>query len=459
MLNAEEILSQLTPDTGYTYYIFFSTGDTAEYWQSNQSLNIMTHYSDSTKNKYVQFPCKYRPTTDPSFRRFIYQDNVWVDEGDVTTAINRTEQGAGVDAQTWLDSLDWLYHNTDIIVYNNKSSGDISTVATLDAVGISPNECVCQKLDLKLVSYSSQYSTSYPASNAFDGSTSSYWRTVASPSYPQSIVVELDSIYRLLRFRLYPGTSSYRPASFKLLGSYDGELFDEIYSGTCSSLADFVEFELPNESQYKYAKIEFTGASTSRLYVYEFELYGMSTLSKFLLRENSVLYTVIDGVLTPIETSSLSSEIFREFGLDAIPDWVNFSSLVNPEILHWVDTPYVNPAFNVSMIATPPRQIVITDAISFAHETIKGIEAVIVDCDGDLTAAVSFDNKVSWKAWNGTEWVNLDSQFSGMSKETLEAITVDQWVQLYEGATEMFIRLSFTNTEQVVRQIYVDFLN
>jgi hypothetical protein len=46
-----------------------------------------------------------------------------------------------------------------------------------------------------------------------------------------------------------------------------------------------------------------------------------------------------------------------------------------------------------------------------------------------------------------------------MSKETLEAITIDQWNLLYEGATEMFLRVSFVNTEQVIRNIRINFLN
>ena len=49
------------------------------------------------------------------------------------------------------------------------------------------------KLSLELVSYSSQYSTSYPATNALDGSTSTYWRTVAT--YPQSITLKLSDLY------------------------------------------------------------------------------------------------------------------------------------------------------------------------------------------------------------------------------------------------------------------------
>lgn len=130
-----------------------------------------------------------------------------------------------------------------------------------------------EKLDLTLVSASSEYSASYPATNAFDGSTDSYWRTVNYPEYPQSIVVELNDFYSLCGFRFYPGTT-YEAYSFKIFASLDGLDFTEVYSSACQSASSFIDFEFSSTLPSKHVKIEFTDGTANRLYVREFELYG-----------------------------------------------------------------------------------------------------------------------------------------------------------------------------------------
>ena len=48
---------------------------------------------------------------------------------------------------------------------------------------------------------------------------------------------------------------------------------------------------------------------------------------------------------------------------------------------------------------------------------------------------------------------------TGMNKETLEAITYEQWNELFTGADGFYIRVSFIDTTQSVTEIYVDFSN
>lgn len=316
-----------------------------------------------------------------------------------------------------------------------------------------------EKLKLKIVSYSSQYSTSYPATNAIDGSTSTRWRTVNNPSYPQYLIVELEDFYSLCGFRIYPGTDSYRPSSFKILASVDGLEYNEVYSGNCSSTASFLEFEFPNTEFVKYVKIELTGAASNRLYVYEVELYGIYAVRKYLLRKDSTIYTVIDNILTPVESSGLTAEVFKTYGLDEVPECSIITELTNPEILYWQDNVYVDPKLTVNMTATPPYQNVITNSIDLTDPTITGIESMTVNCEGNPLIAVSFDDKVTWHAWNGEQWSVVSEEFSGMTKELAESITYNNWLTLYTGASSFYIRVSFTDTETKLTEIYVDFAN
>lgn len=108
---------------------------------------------------------------------------------------------------------------------------------------------------------------------------------------------------------------------------------------------------------------------------------------------------------------------------------------------------------------TPQSQTVISNAIDLTHQSITGIENMVATCEGDLIIAISFDGKKTWKAWNGSEWSTLSELFTGMNKETLEAITFEQWNLLFQGATSFYIRIALVDTTQSVTEIYVDFAN
>lgn len=152
-----------------------------------------------------------------------------------------------------------------------------------------------EKLNLILVSASSEYSESTPATEAFDGDTSTYWRTESNPKYPQEIVVELDNFYKLCGFRIFPNTMSSRVKSFKILVSSDNSDFQEIYSNTCLAVASYSDFEFSNELSSKYVKIEFEGNSTSKLQVYDFELYGeLSATETYYQIKESTLTSLAD---------------------------------------------------------------------------------------------------------------------------------------------------------------------
>lgn len=182
---------------------------------------------------------------------------------------------------------------------------------------------------------------------------------------------------------------------------------------------------------------------------------------KFLIRAENMLYSIVEDELVELDVAvgELCAATFTEYGVDETPAWEQLQGLTNPQLLYWYDSTDYAPKLTADITATPMPQIIISERISFANQTIKGIESVSVDCDGELILAVSFDEKETWQAYNGEQWVTLSDEFSGMSKETLEAITVDQWQELYAGAEGMYLRVALTDAGQAVRQIYVSFLN
>lgn len=117
---------------------------------------------------------------------------------------------------------------------------------------------------------SSQYS-SYAPSNAFDGSTSSYWYTRTAGD--QWVQIELAEPTWIYGFRWYVG-DSYRPNGFDFQGSNDGEIWEGILTGNSPGATGWHEFPTDSPKQYKYYRWTVISRYASYLYVYEIELLG-----------------------------------------------------------------------------------------------------------------------------------------------------------------------------------------
>ena len=179
--------------------------------------------------------------------------------------------------------------------------------------------------------------------------------------------------------------------------------------------------------------------------------------NKYLVRDGSTIYTVADSALVEV-TGELNAELFIASGVDTIPDGALLMTLSVPEVLCWTDAETL-PTLTATVIGVPYPQTIISDKIYLTDDSITGIQSVLATCEGDLIVAVSFDDKQTWKAWNGEQWATLSDDNTGMSKETLEAITFEQWNELYTGATGFYIRVSLLDTTQTVEKIVFDFSN
>lgn len=119
--------------------------------------------------------------------------------------------------------------------------------------------------------YSSQYNTTYAATTAIDGSTSTYW--MCNPPTGAYITLQLGTAAIATKFRIYVGSSSYYSTSWTLFGSNDGTTFTEIASGACTSVTGWQEFNFENETAYTFYKWVCNTGNSSYLYTYEIELW------------------------------------------------------------------------------------------------------------------------------------------------------------------------------------------
>lgn len=181
------------------------------------------------------------------------------------------------------------------------------------------------------------------------------------------------------------------------------------------------------------------------------------TIIKYLIRDNSSIYTITDGVLTEV-SGTLNAQLFNDYGVDAIPDGTLLMTLSNPEVLCWTDAETL-PTLTATVKGIPQPQVIVSEEINLMNGSIKGIESVNIDCKGEPVFALSFDKKVSWLMHNGTNWIEVLDELTGMTKTEFEAITTEQWQTQYEASSDMYIRCTLLDKTQSITSITLNFIN
>lgn len=172
----------------------------------------------------------------------------------------------------------------------------------------------------------------------------------------------------------------------------------------------------------------------------------------------NTLYTVVDGALSQLTETELTAEVFETYGVQDLPDGNLIISLTDPTILYWHDSENRFPDFRATYSGVPLPQVVYSENIDMADETILGIEKVTADSDEHVLFAVSFDDGASWWSCVDGQWARLSEEKSGMSKDALEAISVDSWA---EKATTGMLKYRFIirGRDGYLKSITTDYLN
>jgi hypothetical protein len=124
----------------------------------------------------------------------------------------------------------------------------------------------------------------------------------------------------------------------------------------------------------------------------------------YLIRSGSTLYTIVSGTLTALTETEVTASLFLNHGFDELPTG-NIASpdLADPELLYWHGSDDELPIIKSKVTGIPPMpQTIITETYNMSHPSILGIESVIVDMSDDVLCAISFNNGVTWKAYDGT---------------------------------------------------------
>lgn len=180
---------------------------------------------------------------------------------------------------------------------------------------------------------------------------------------------------------------------------------------------------------------------------------------KYLIRSGGKLYTIVEGALSELSATEATSSVFRDSGVDDIPDGSLLVNLVDPEVLYWIDSAeYDIGKLIVTQTATPPAQVLYSPDYDMSDATIKGIEKVIVEADEGILFAVSFDSGTVWNVFTGTEWGILSEENTGMTATILNAITSEQW-QTVATTGKIKFRISIPDLANKFTSLVVDYIN
>lgn len=186
------------------------------------------------------------------------------------------------------------------------------------------------------------------------------------------------------------------------------------------------------------------------------ECVQLADIVKYLIRDGSTIYTVVDNALVEVQ-GELNAQLFIDNGFDNISDGSLLIGLSNPEVLCWKDSDKV-PILKATVQGVPFPQTIQSVDYDMTHSTILGIEKVIAEATDGVLFAVSFDEGATWKIWTGTAWGVLSEQESGMSVEVLNGITSEQWNEVAVTGKYRF-RITLSNADDKFKSLVVDYIN
>lgn len=311
---------------------------------------------------------------------------------------------------------------------SNKNAGNhYAEVEAVDVDGVN------RALGRGLYTYSYMNTTAGKPSVVTDGDRS-YTKYFDNGEGSQWIVIDLGAVFNIAEIRIWRYYT-------------DGRIYKNCVISVSLDNAEYTAvFDSSVDGEYK---------ETASGYTISLPVQSL----KYLIRSNSTLYTVTDGALVPLPDAEVSASLFRDYGVDELPDGSLLAGVTDPEVLYWHDSTDDLPTLSLTVTGTPPvPQVVVTDAQDMSDSTILGIESVTVTASDDVLWAISFDDGATWKAHNGSQWVTLEQENSGMTAETFQNLSLEAWAEVVTS-TAYRLRFVLMTADSYVSEVIVNYIN
>lgn len=158
---------------------------------------------------------------------------------------------------------------------------------------------------------------------------------------------------------------------------------------------------------------------------------------RYFIRDADNYYTISNNELILVESYQATKDFILNNGMSILPNSPCVLSLVDPTIVYWNDSEQID--LKVSYSAVPKVQVITQNYdIDFSHESIASINNVQIHATlpptSNMRFAISLDSGLTWQVLKEGNWIQLDINdleafmLSGMTKESLEGITNEQWI-------------------------------
>ena len=212
------------------------------------------------------------------------------------------------------------------------------------------------------------------------------------------------------------------------------------YNGTFS-FAD-VEYNAPTtDSRYVTFYAQADGTYTV---AYEPIRLQQSTVTKYLVRNGNTIYTVVDGALVEV-SGALNADMFKNSGIDTIPDGTLLMTLSSPEVLCWTNAEEL-PTLTATVQGVPVGyHDIISNDIPVGDISISGIATVEADASENATFLLSFDGG-AWMIYTNGKWSASDV---GMTTAELIAVPSNAWNSMIASANNMRLKAVLDGVDTV----------
>jgi parallel beta-helix repeat protein len=333
--------------------------------------------------------------------------------------------------------------NTGTLTVTSSANNSPTTVS-LTGGGISSTT----NLALNQPITASSNASGYPATNANDGNTSTYWESLDGAGYPQTLTVNLGASYSLgsITLDLPPATDwSTRTETLSVLGSTNGSSYSTIVPSAGytfnPSTGNTVTISLPSGTSAQYVELSFTAnTGWSAAQVSEFEVFpaaggssgsGLSVSPSSLTFPSQALNTTSSGQTVTVDNTGSTAVSLSQIA--ASGDFAETSTCGA--------TLAADASCTVSVTFTPTAAGTQTGSLTIASNapnspntvslTGTGAGSVNLALNQPATASGYTQTYVPANAVDGntsTYWESTDNDFP-------------QWLQVDLGSAQSFSRI------------------
>lgn len=199
--------------------------------------------------------------------------------------------------------------------------------------------------------------------------------------------------------------------------------------------------------------ITYTNQSSNRPYTIDAIVLHEVSTTKYLIEDESQLYTIQNSALVPI-AGTLSAALFESDGFDDLTDaGTLLATLTSPTVYAWSEN--TQPSLLASVTALPYPQDIESN---IALVDVTGVDTITATYTGEPLVAVKVDsgNYLIYDDVNET-WVSA-SAHDGMTIADLQDVPAAEWETLLTGANTFGVRVTLSSTVDALNELLFAFL-